>query len=136
LSDRALRFCVGALASAGLVTGTHLRALRRRLDHVHDRRLRDRRSPRRHRRRDPGRRPGLLGYAAILATAFLVSDAARSAGAALALGAFAFSATRCTSSSRYTDAVCDWCLVSDAIVAVLVPFTLLRLSAASRRPAR
>ena len=79
---------------------------------------------------------GLLGYAAVLATAFLVSDAARSAGAAVALGAFAFSAYLLYLQVAVIDAVCDWCLASDAIVTVLVPFTLLRLSAAGRRPAR
>jgi uncharacterized membrane protein len=79
---------------------------------------------------------GLLGYATVLATAFLVSDAARSAAAALALGAFAFSAYLLFLQLAVIDAVCDWCLVSDAIVTTLVPFTLLRLSAAGRRPAR
>ena len=104
---------------------------------MHDRRLRDRAGVLvRHRRRVPVAVLGLLGYAAVLATAFLVSDAARSAGAALALGAFAFSAYLLFLQLAVIDAVCDWCLVSDAIVTTLVPFTLLRLSAAGRRPAR
>ena len=42
LSDRALRSVSARSRRPAPVTGTHLRALRRRLDHVHDRRLRDR----------------------------------------------------------------------------------------------
>ena len=55
---------------------------------------------------------GLLGYAALLATA---------------LGAFAFSAYLLVVQLALIDAVCDWCVVSDAIVTALVPFAILRL---------
>ena len=70
---------------------------------------------------------GLLGYAALLATALFAHDLARAAGAAVALGAFAFSAYLLVVQLALIDAVCDWCVVSDAIVTALVPFAILRL---------
>ncbi|HET9323044.1 MAG TPA: vitamin K epoxide reductase family protein [Gaiellaceae bacterium] len=70
---------------------------------------------------------GLVGYAAILATAFVVGDVARAAGAALALGGFAFSMFLLYAQLVPIDAVCDWCVANDVIVTLLVPFTVLRL---------
>lgn len=139
MSDGTLRFCIGALASAGLLVAGYLTYARYAgasitcttggCETVQESSYATVAGV-------PVPVLGLLGYATVLATAFLVSDAARSAGAALALGAFAFSAYLVILQLAVIDAVCDWCLVSDAIVTALVPFTLLRLSAADRRPAR
>jgi uncharacterized membrane protein len=77
---------------------------------------------------------GLLGYALLFGTAWSRTDLARAAGAALALGAFVFSAYLFYVQLELIEAVCDWCLASDLIVAALVPLTLLRLWAAGRPP--
>ena len=44
-----------------------------------------------------------------------------------ALGAFAFSGYLLFVQLALIEAVCDWCVVNDAIVTALVPFALLRL---------
>lgn len=77
---------------------------------------------------------GLAAYASILATAFLAGDTARAAGAALALAAFAFSAYLLYLQLAVIGAVCDWCVVNDAIITALVPFAVLRLARTGRTP--
>jgi uncharacterized membrane protein len=79
---------------------------------------------------------GLAAYVVLLSTALVAGETARLAQAAVALGAVIFSAYLLYVQVAVIGEVCDWCLVSDAIVATLVPFTLLRLSAAGRHPAR
>lgn len=69
---------------------------------------------------------GIVGYLAILLTAFIVSDAARFAGFALALGGFGFSIYLTYIEIFKIEAICQWCVAS----AVLM--TLLFLLAAAR----
>jgi uncharacterized membrane protein len=73
---------------------------------------------------------GLIGYLAILATAFSAGETARVAGAALALGGLAFSVYLILVQVFAIEAFCLWCLVSDAVMALLAVATVARL----RRP--
>lgn len=130
MSDRTLRLCVGALAAAGLLVAGYLTYARysdttitcssggcetvQKSSYATVAGI-------------PVAVLGLVGYAAILATAFFVGDVARAAGAALALGGFAFSMFLLYAQLVPIDAVCDWCVANDVIVALLVPFTVLRL---------
>lgn len=130
MSDATLRICVGALASAGLLVAGYLTYARyadatitcttggcetvQKSSYAVLAGL-------------PVAVLGLLGYALLLATAFFVQDVARAAGAAVALGAFAFSGYLLFVQLALIEAVCDWCVVNDAIVTALVPFALLRL---------
>jgi uncharacterized membrane protein len=134
VSDRTLRFCVAALATAGLVVSGYLTWARyadvtiacstggcetvqgssyARVAGI------------------PVPVLGLIGYAILFATALFVVDLARALGAAVALGAFAFSAYLLYVQLALIDAVCDWCVVNDAIVTALVPFAVLRLAPAA-----
>ena len=70
---------------------------------------------------------GLLVYVLILITALSATDTARSAGAALALTAFLFSAYLLALQLTVIGAVCDWCVLNDAIATVLAPLAALRL---------
>jgi uncharacterized membrane protein len=70
---------------------------------------------------------GLLAYAVLFATALAAADTTRTLGAAVALTAFVFSSYLLFVQVAIIGAVCDWCVVSDAITTVLVPFTGLRL---------
>lgn len=79
---------------------------------------------------------GIVGYATLFATALFVLDLARALGAAVALGAFAFSAYLLFVQLALIDAVCDWCVVNDAIVTAVVPFAVLRLRPLVNDPAR
>ncbi len=71
---------------------------------------------------------GLFAYAAILVTAIGVTELARAAGAAVALGGVAFSAYLVYVQAALIEAFCQWCLASDAIMALLAVATTLRLS--------
>jgi uncharacterized membrane protein len=71
---------------------------------------------------------GLLGFVFLFATACSAADLARAAGAVMALAAFTFSAYLLYVQLVLIEAVCDWCLVSDAVVTAIVPFAVLRLS--------
>ena len=130
MSDRTLRLCVGALAAAGLLVAGYLTYARysdttitcssggcetvQKSSYATVAGI-------------PVAVLGLVGYSAILATAFLVGDVARAAAAALALGGFAFSMFLLYAQLVPIDAVCDWCVANDVIVTALVPFTVLRL---------
>ena len=72
---------------------------------------------------------GLAAYVAIAATAASRSDLVRAAGAAMALGGFAFGAYLIYVQVALIDALCQWCLTSDGVLTLLVPVTLLRLRA-------
>jgi uncharacterized membrane protein len=72
---------------------------------------------------------GLLGYLAIGATALRDSELFRVAGAALALAAVGFGAYLLVVQIAVIEAVCDWCLTSDVIAALLAVVTVLRLRA-------
>lgn len=70
---------------------------------------------------------GLVGFLAIGATALAGGTLARALGAALALGALAFSGYLLLIQLAVIGAVCDWCLASDAITTVVAVLALLRL---------
>lgn len=77
---------------------------------------------------------GLVAYLVILGTALRTAEVARVLGAAVALGGFAFSAYLLYAQLVLIDAVCVWCVASDALMSVLAALTLLRLAPATRRP--
>jgi uncharacterized membrane protein len=72
---------------------------------------------------------GLGAYLFILGTAFLVSDLGRAAGAAVALGAALFAGYLVYVQVALIDAVCDWCVASDVLVALLALACVQRLRA-------
>ena len=71
---------------------------------------------------------GLAGYVLIAATARLRTDLARGAGAAAALAGLVFAAYLVYVQLGVIDAVCQWCLASDAVLVALVVTTFLRIS--------
>ena len=73
---------------------------------------------------------GLAAYLVLAATAASRSELARAVGLATALGGFAFAAYLLYVQAAVLGAYCQWCLGSDAILAVLVPVTLLRVARA------
>ncbi len=73
---------------------------------------------------------GLFGFAFLFATACSAGELARAAGVVVALAAFTFSAYLLYVQLVLIEAVCDWCLVSDAVVTAIVPLAVLRLSVA------
>ena len=74
---------------------------------------------------------GLAGYAALFVTAVAVGERARLAHAALALGAFAFSAYLLVVQGTVIGAFCDWCLAGDVVVTCIAALALVRLRCAS-----
>jgi uncharacterized membrane protein len=70
---------------------------------------------------------GLTAYVLIAATAWLDGPWARTAGAALALGAVLFSAYLLVVQLVVIEAVCDWCIANDAVVSLVAIVALLRL---------
>jgi uncharacterized membrane protein len=78
---------------------------------------------------------GLAAYVVLLSTALVAGETARLAQAAVALGAFIFSAYLLYVQVAVIGEVCDWCLVSDAIVTLIATLALLRLRLAQPPPA-
>ncbi|MGZ8703032.1 MAG: vitamin K epoxide reductase family protein [Gaiellaceae bacterium] len=70
---------------------------------------------------------GVAGYLLIGAAALARGPLARTATAALALGAAAFGAYLLVIQLVVIDAVCDWCLTSDAITTVIAVVAVARL---------
>jgi uncharacterized membrane protein len=70
---------------------------------------------------------GLAGYVAMAATAAFRTDLIRAAGAVFALAGFAFAVYLIYVQIALIEAICQWCMMSDAVLALLVPATLLRL---------
>ena len=70
---------------------------------------------------------GLIGYLAILATAFSAGETARVAGAALALGGLAFSVYLVVVQVFAIEAYCVWCLASDVVMLLLAAAATARL---------
>lgn len=70
---------------------------------------------------------GLAGYLVLAASAAFRSELARVVGAVAALGGFVFAIYLVWVQVAVLDAICQWCLTSDALLALLVPATLLRL---------
>jgi uncharacterized membrane protein len=69
----------------------------------------------------------LVGFLAMAAFAAGRGEAARLGAAVTALTAFAFSGYLLWAQLARIDAVCDWCLVTDALVAGLAVLALARL---------
>jgi uncharacterized membrane protein len=78
---------------------------------------------------------GLVGYLVLFSTALFADDAARLVQAGVALGAVIFSTYLLYVQVALIGEVCDWCLVSDAIVTLTAMLALLRLRVAQAPPA-
>lgn len=70
---------------------------------------------------------GLAAYAAVLASALRAGPLAAAAGAAIAVGGVLFSAYLLAIQLAVIDAVCQWCLASDAVMLLLALATGERL---------
>ncbi|MEA2404458.1 MAG: hypothetical protein QOE08_1105 [Thermoleophilaceae bacterium] len=70
---------------------------------------------------------GLLGYLAILASLWLRGEAQLVGGALLALTGFGFSAYLTYRELFTIDAICQWCVVSAALMTALAILTTVRL---------
>jgi uncharacterized membrane protein len=70
---------------------------------------------------------GVLAWSALLATAFLRSEAARMAGAAIAVAGAAFSVYLVGVQVFAIEALCSWCLVSDTLMVVAAGLAVWRL---------
>jgi uncharacterized membrane protein len=70
---------------------------------------------------------GIVGYLAILATAFFANDLARFAGFALALGGFGFSVYLTYLEVFTIEAICQWCVASAVLMTVLFGLNAGRL---------
>ena len=75
---------------------------------------------------------GLAGYALILLTAFVAGELGAVAAVALTLGGVAFAVYLIYVQVALIEAFCIWCLASDAVLAVLVVASLLRLRIVAR----
>ena len=78
---------------------------------------------------------GLVGYVVLLVSALVAGETARVVQAAIALGAVLFSTYLLYVQVALIGEVCDWCLVSDAIVTLIAMLALLRLRVAQAPPA-
>jgi uncharacterized membrane protein len=79
---------------------------------------------------------GLVAYLAIFATALSSRIEAAAIGAAIALGGLAFAIYLIVVQVAVIDAVCQWCLASDAILLVLALLSVERLRRLAGRPQR
>ena len=70
---------------------------------------------------------GLVAYVAILGTALVRGVGAALAGVVLALSGAAFSAYLLWAQLARIDAICQWCLANDAIIAVVAALCVARL---------
>ena len=70
---------------------------------------------------------GIVGYLVIAAAALGRGPRARAAAAAVALGAAVFGGYLLVIQLVVIDAVCDWCLTSDAITSLIAAVALVRL---------
>jgi len=75
---------------------------------------------------------GLGACAFVLGAALAKGEIARLTGAVVALAAFAFSLYLLVVQVIVIDALCDWCLATDAVTTALAALALLRLRAAAR----
>ena len=73
---------------------------------------------------------GLAAYLFVLGTAFLRGESGRLAGATVAGAASLFAAYLVYVQIAVLDAVCDWCLASDVVLALLALACVQRLRAA------
>jgi uncharacterized membrane protein len=71
---------------------------------------------------------GMLGYAGILASAFVPGEAGLLAGAGLSLVGFGFSAYLTYRELFTIDAICQWCVASAVLMTALAVLTVWRLA--------
>lgn len=72
---------------------------------------------------------GIVGYLALLATAFFANDAARLGGFVLALGGFGFSVYLTYLEIFEIEAICQWCVASAVLMTILFALAATRLIA-------
>ena len=77
---------------------------------------------------------GLTAYVAVFLTAFWDRIEAAAIGAAIVLGGLAFGVYLIVIQVALIDAICQWCLASDAILFLLALACAERLRRATRRP--
>jgi uncharacterized membrane protein len=77
---------------------------------------------------------GLAAYLAILATTLSARVEAAAIGAAIVLAGLVFGVYLIVIQVAVIDAICQWCLASDAILALLAVASAERLRRATRRP--
>jgi uncharacterized membrane protein len=70
---------------------------------------------------------GIVGYLALLASAFFANDAARLGGFALALGGFGFSVYLTYLEIFKIEAICQWCVASAVLMTILFLLNATRL---------
>ncbi len=70
---------------------------------------------------------GIVAYAILLGTAFVVSDAARFAGFVTALGGFGFSVYLTYLELFKIEAICQWCVASAVLMTILFLLNATRL---------
>ena len=70
---------------------------------------------------------GLAAYAALLATAIVPGHVAAAAGAGIALVGAAFSAWLLYAQLALIDAVCQWCIANDIVIALAAIAAVCRL---------
>jgi uncharacterized membrane protein len=70
---------------------------------------------------------GLFAYVAVLGTALVRGVAAALAGAVIALSGAAFSGFLLWAQLARIDAICQWCLANDAVMASLAVLCVVRL---------
>jgi uncharacterized membrane protein len=75
---------------------------------------------------------GLAVYLLVAGSTLRSGEAAAAAGAALALAGAAIGAYLLYAQVALIDAICQWCVASDAVMALLLGVTLLRLRAVVR----
>ena len=62
---------------------------------------------------------GLVGYLALLVTTFVRSEAGRAAAVAISLAGLAFGAYLLVIQVTVLDAICAWCVASDAVLLLI-----------------
>jgi uncharacterized membrane protein len=75
---------------------------------------------------------GLAGYVALFATALVPAIEAAALGVAMAFGGLGFAVYLLYVQLAILDAVCIWCVASDAVMALLTLAAVARLWAATR----
>jgi uncharacterized membrane protein len=75
---------------------------------------------------------GLAGYTLLLLTAFVPGELGSLAAAGLALGGFAFAVYLIYVQVALINALCHWCLANDAVIALLLAVSALRIVVVGR----
>jgi len=73
---------------------------------------------------------GIIGYVALLLSAFFANDAARFGGFAVSLGGFGFSVYLTYLELFKIEAICQWCIASDVVMVLLACACVGRVLAA------